>query len=76
MNVMELKLEIIKKFGTQNRFAEEIGWHKNKISKMMHGKYTPDLDEVIFISEKLCLDEKRFFEIFLGKKLPNGNSAV
>lgn len=73
MNITELRVEIIRKYGTQNKFAEEIGWHRNKMSKMMRGKYIPDLDEVIFISDKLHLDETRFIEIFLCKKLPNGN---
>lgn len=76
MNTTELKLEIIKQFGTQYKFAEALGWHKNKISRMMQGKYIPDLNEVMFISDKLHLNEERFFEIFLNKKLPNGNKEV
>lgn len=73
MNRVELKVDIIRKFGTQAAFAKEIGWNENKLSKMMQGKYTPDLDEVICITEKLGLEENRFLTIFLDKKSPNGN---
>lgn len=72
MDRTELRIEILRKYGTQSAFAKEIGWNVNKLSKMMQGKYVPDLDEVVFIAEKLKFDEKRFCQIFLPKKSPNG----
>ena len=52
MNRVELRVDIIRKFGTQGNFAKELGWTENKLSKMMQGRYTPNLDEVICIAEK------------------------
>ncbi len=72
MNRVELRVDIIRKFGTRGNFAKEIGWTENKLSKMMQGRYTPDLDEVICIADKLGLEEGRFLTIFLDKKSPNG----
>lgn len=73
MNTTELRVEIIRKFNTQAELAKELGWTENKMSKMMQGKYIPDLNEVISIADKLSLESGRFLEIFLDKKLPYGN---
>lgn len=75
MNRVELRVDIIRKFGTQGNFAKELGWTENKLSKMMQGRYTPNLDEVICIAEKLGLEEKRFLTIFLDKKSLNGDKT-
>lgn len=75
MNKAELRYEIIRKFNTQAEFAKELGWTENKMSKMMQGKYIPDLNEVINIAEKLSIGSSRFLEIFLDKKSPYGESG-
>jgi DNA-binding helix-turn-helix protein len=65
MNLSRLKGEIIAVYGTQKAFAEAIGWHKNKVSKMICGRYKPNTDEVSAISDKLHLTETQFCNIFL-----------
>ena len=70
-----LRGEIVTEFRTQSAFADAIGWHKNKVTKMLTGKYKPDTDEVAKIAFLLHLDESKFCDIFLNKKSPNGDFA-
>lgn len=72
MNVDRLRGEIVAKYRTQNAFSEAIGWHKNKVSKLLCGKYKPDTDDVDAISVALNLSKDAFCEIFLPEKSPNG----
>lgn len=65
MNAQILKGEIVAVCGTQYKFAEAMGWHVNKVSKMMRQKYSPNSDEICKIANVLNLSEKRFAEIFL-----------
>ena len=66
MNTKALRGEIVTHFGTQNVFAEHIGWHKNKVSKMIQHKYKPNSDEICRIANVLNLSESKFAEIFLN----------
>lgn len=72
MNTRRLKAEIIAEYGTQAAFAHAIGWHTNKVSKIIREKYKPDTDEVAKISDVLHLDERRYCEIFLPRISPFG----
>lgn len=65
MDTKRLRVEIVAEYGTQTAFAEAIGWHKNKVSKIIRGRYKPDIDEVAKITETLHLDERRYCAIFL-----------
>lgn len=75
MNVNRLRGEIVAEYKTQTAFAEAIGWHKNKVSKMLCGLYKPDTDEVSLIASVLRLDERKYCDIFLPAKSPNGDEA-
>ena len=72
MNIDRLRGEISAEYKTQSAFATAIGWHKNKVSNMLTGKYKPDTDEVAVIANALRLDEPKFCDIFLPEKSPNG----
>lgn len=74
MDVNRLRGEIVARFRTQIAFADAIGWHENKVSKMLCGKYKPDTDEVAEIVEALNLDERRYCDIFLSRVSPNGDN--
>lgn len=73
MDVRRLKAEIVAEYGTQTAFSQAIGWHQNKVSKVIRGHYKPDTDEVARIADVLRLDERRYCDIFLPKKSPNGD---
>ena len=72
MNLRRLRGEIVAEYRTQTAFADAIGWHKNKVTKMLTGKYKPDTDEVAEITDLLHLDASKFCDIFLPRKSPNG----
>ena len=65
--------EIVTRYKTQSSFAQAIGWHQNKVSKMLRGTYKPDTDEVALIADVLQLDERRYCDIFLPRESPNGD---
>ena len=73
MNRQRLRGEIIAKYGTQDAFANAIGWHKNKVSHIVTGRKKPDTDEVSEITRVLELSEALFLDIFLQKTSPNSD---
>ncbi len=75
MDCNRLRGEIVAKFRTQAAFARAIGWHQNKVSKLVLGEYKPDTDEVAMISDTLELDTIKFCSIFLPKTSPNGDKT-
>lgn len=74
MDCNRLRGEIVAKYRTQVAFAEALGWHKNKVSKLVLGTYKPDTDEVAEIADALDLDVAGFCSIFLPKASPNGDN--
>ena len=76
LNSDRLRSEIAAKYRTQGEFAHALRWHKNKLSKMMTGKYKPDTDEAARIADVLGLDEQRYCDIFLPQKSPNGENGT
>jgi DNA-binding XRE family transcriptional regulator len=67
MNIAKLRGEIAEAYKTQIAFAQAIGWHKNKVSKLMTGKYLPNIEEAAEISELLRLTRKEYEDIFCSK---------
>ena len=72
MNTQRLRGEVVSQYGSQYRFAKALGWHQNKLSRLMTGKYIPNINEVADISHKLNLDDNMHLKIFLDKTTPNG----
>lgn len=66
MNTRRLRGEIVSVFNTQSAFASEIGWTKNKVTRMLSGKYKPNTDEVALIASTLHFNEAKFCEIFFA----------
>lgn len=73
LDISRLRGEIAAEYRTQTAFSAAIGWHKNKVSKMLCGEYKPDTDEVALIADALHLDERRYCDIFMPRKSPNGD---
>lgn len=65
MNLNRLKGEIVAMYGSQNNFADAMHWHKNKVSKLVTGKYIPNIEEVALISKKLDLSMDTYQSIFM-----------
>lgn len=66
MNVHALKGLILKKFYTIQAFANEVGWKRNKASRIINGIQEPSNDDVVVITEALGLNEQEFFEVFFS----------
>ena len=76
LDLQRLKGEIVAVYGTQLEFSKAIGWHKNKVSKMVCGKYKPDTDEVAAIVSALHLSEQQYWNIFLPNLSPNCDKST
>lgn len=76
MDARKLRAAIVAEYGTQSVFAEKIGWHKNKVSRIIQGKYKPDTDEVANMVKILHLSESQFCDIFLPAVTPNGDKII
>lgn len=64
MDINVFRGKIAEKFGTQRAFCDAIGYHQNKLSKIMNGKRTPDIDEARRFAVALQLDENEYIKIF------------
>lgn len=68
MNRELLKRNIIFNFFTQKEFAKQMLWQENKVTRIIQGKYTPDVNEAKSIAELLNLTLEDFLNIFLDGK--------
>lgn len=75
MDLDKLRGKIAEKFGSQKAFSRAIGWHENKVSAVLTGKYILDVDEAARVAERLSLTSSEYLDIFLVKKSPNGDKA-
>lgn len=75
MNLDKLRGKIVEKFGSQKSFSMAIGWHENKVSAVLTGKYILDVDEAAEVAERLSLTSREYLDIFLIKKSPNGDKT-
>lgn len=65
MNVDVLRGAISEKYKTGGKFAQAMLWHPNKVSAMLNGRYSPNVDEAAKIADLLSLSEEKFCQIFL-----------
>jgi hypothetical protein len=65
MNIDIMRGAIAEMFKTNGLFAVAMGWHKNKVSAMLNGRYVPDVDEAAMMAHVLRLNEEKFCQIFL-----------
>lgn len=73
INTQELRGVIYAKYGTAAAMTERLNWDKNKIGKILKGRYIPDIDECAEMAEALDLEQAQFCHIFLPDISPNGD---
>ena len=73
INTQELRGIIYAKYGTAAAMTERLNWDKNKIGKILKGRYIPDIDECAEMAEALDLEQAQFCHIFLPEISPNGD---
>ena len=64
--VMGLNGLIYGKFSNQAKFAESIGWHRQKLNKIINGDKQPSIDEVRQIAEGLGVPFMDVCQFFLN----------
>ena len=64
MDTMMLKSAIYRKYRTITDFSKAIGWSSSKMSRLLGGRYLPDVVEATAISTLLDLQTDEFMKIF------------
>lgn len=72
MDLMALRGAVFGKYKNQLNFGDAIKWNRNKVSRLLRGKYIPDVDEAAQINHVMNLSEEEYKEIFLPALSPNG----
>lgn len=65
--LMNLKELIIEKYGSQQKFAEELGWTKQKLSKTILKQREINVDEINEIAEHLAISIEDVVNFFRRK---------
>lgn len=64
MNTSYLRGEIFKRYKNQVSFAKALNWGSNKVSRLLLGRYLPNVDEVYLIIKALNLSDEQIKDIF------------
>lgn len=64
MDYKALKGLVLKKYFSIGAFANDIGWSRNKSSRIVNGIQNPSVDDIVDLTKSLELDEPTFFNIF------------
>lgn len=70
--IIELSGLIYSRYEKECQLAEELGWQRQRLNKIVNGKKEPDLEEVAALAEKLEKPVGEMVLIFLRNKSPNG----
>lgn len=69
--VYELRGAIYSQFKSEAACAEEMGWPRQKLSKITNGYKEPDIEEVVQLANTLGYTIEGMINIFLRRKSPN-----
>ena len=59
-------------YNSESDCAKEMGWPRQRLSKITHGQKEPSIDELNDLSKALGISVGDLAEIFLRHKSPNG----
>lgn len=68
---LELNSLIHGQFPNQAKFAEAIGWRRQRLNKIVNGDKQPSIEEVREIADGLGVPFMMVCNFFLSKKVPN-----
>ena len=69
--ILELNSLIHGQYPNQASFAAAIGWHRQKLNKIVNGEKQPSIEEVQTIAEGLGVPFMMVCKFFLNPKSPN-----
>lgn len=70
--IIELSGLIYSKYAKECQLADDLGWTRQRLNKIVNGKKEPDLEEVAALAEKLGQPVGEMVLLFLRQKSPNG----
>lgn len=70
--IIELSGLIYSKYEKECQLADELGWSRQRLNKIVNGRKEPDLEEVVAIASKLDRPVGEMVNLFLRHKSPNG----
>jgi transcriptional regulator with XRE-family HTH domain len=60
--MQRLKVEIMDQFGSQRKFAQEIGLHETTVSNIVSGAFQPSEEQQAIIAKGLGVDWDKLIE--------------
>ncbi len=69
--IIELSGLIYSKYEKECQLADDLGWPRQRLNKIVNGKKEPDLEEVTALAEKLDKSVEDMVFLFLRSKSPN-----
>ena len=69
--IIELSGLIYSKYEKECMLADELGWPRQRLNKIVNGTKEPDLEEVVAIATKLDRPVGEMVNLFLKYKSPN-----
>jgi transcriptional regulator with XRE-family HTH domain len=71
-----LRSRVRARYDTQKAFAAALGWHPNKVTKLLTGKYLPNVDEADDIASLLGFTADERISIFSRQISPKGDKSA
>lgn len=69
--VYGLRALIFAKFDSENKFAEAIGWSRQRLYRVTNGYHEPDVMEIKLFADALGVPFMTVADIFLNQESPN-----
>ena len=73
INTSLLRSKIFEKYKSQADFSRKICWSANKVSKILNGKYIPNVNDCAAIAKVLSLAADEYISIFMPGLSPYGD---
>ena len=74
--IIELSGLIYSKYEKECQLADELGWPRQRLNKIVNGRKEPDLEEVAALAGKLDMTVGDLVCLFLRQKSPNRQHAT
>lgn len=76
MEISTIRGAVYDKYRTFTKFADALGWNKQRVSKIITGQKVPNVNEVAEMADALGLTVEHVAYFFLPKKSPNGQQNI
>lgn len=74
--VFELRGLIYSRYENEAQCAREMGWPRQKLSKITNGTKEPDIKELAALAVALDVSMEKVAQIFLSRRSPTGQQSA